>query len=668
MRALSSSKKGGRWTRRDFTKSSVAAIVLPSLALPQTGSSQAKDAPKGLASTAMQPLPLGSIRPQGWMLRQLRIQANGLTGHLDEFWPSVGPQSGWLGGTGESWERGPYYLDGLLPLAWLLDEPRLKAKAMRFVEWTLTHQQASGMIGPTSNNDWWPRMVMTKALAQYHDATGDARVLAVLTRYFRHQLSALPGRPLEDWGKYRWQDQAHVVEWLHERTGEAFLLDLLHILQVQGYDWVAAFRPFQYTGTTLRRSLDEEARLGGRMEKMRTHGVNHGQALKVAAVRFWLNYDRTRELGNFHHQLAELDRCHGQPNGMFSCDEQLAGLEQTHGTELCTVVETLYSLEVALATFGDSRIADRIERIAYNALPGTFDESMWAHQYDQQCNQVEAALLTKPWTSNGPESNLFGLEPNFGCCTANFHQGWPKFAAHSWMRTPDRGLAACFYVPCDLRTTVMDRPISVSVRTEYPFKEAVQIRLAMQEPVEAPLRLRIPDWAQGAQVTINGKPSEGAVAPGTFLLLRRVWRDGDQIDLHLPMSVRVEHGYRGAVTLLRGPIVFSLHPGESWVELVKRGPTSDWQVFPTKPWNYGLMLDNAPLQIIEREVAAIPFSGSEPPVVLQVKGRRIASWIAEDGVAGAVPVESEGEAGAEQTLELIPYGAARLRLTAFPKA
>jgi hypothetical protein len=89
-------------------------------------------------------LPLGSITPSGWLRRQLEIQARGLSGHLDEIWPDVGGNSGWLGGTGESWERGPYYLDGLLPLAYLLHDEALIAKAQRYVEWTLTHQAANG--------------------------------------------------------------------------------------------------------------------------------------------------------------------------------------------------------------------------------------------------------------------------------------------------------------------------------------------------------------------------------------------------------------------------------------------------------------------------------------------------------------------------------------------
>ena len=166
-------------------------------------------------------LPLGSVRPAGWLRRQLEIQANGLSGHLDETWPDVGPNSGWLGGTGESWERGPYYLDGLIPLAWLLDDARLKAKAQKYIDWILTHQAPNGMIGPASNDDWWPRIVALKALTQYQEFTGDPRVIPLMDRYFRYQLAELPKRPLRDWGKFRWQDELLSVIWLYNRTGVA---------------------------------------------------------------------------------------------------------------------------------------------------------------------------------------------------------------------------------------------------------------------------------------------------------------------------------------------------------------------------------------------------------------------------------------------------------------
>ena len=124
-----------------------------------------------LAPSEFSLLPLGSIVPTGWLRAQLQIQADGLGGHLDEVWPDVGPNSGWLGGNGESWERGPYFVDGLIPLAYALNSQRLKEKAQKFIEWTLKSQRADGMFGPRDQDDWWPRMVMLKALTLYQGQT-----------------------------------------------------------------------------------------------------------------------------------------------------------------------------------------------------------------------------------------------------------------------------------------------------------------------------------------------------------------------------------------------------------------------------------------------------------------------------------------------------------------
>jgi uncharacterized protein len=657
-------------TRRKFVE--VGATTLAAVAL-QPSSALALDRRESsakLAPTALVALPLGQIRPTGWLGRQLRIQADGLSGHLDEFWSDVSPQSGWLGGPGESWERGPYFIDGLLPLAWHLNDQTLKAKAMRFINWTLDHQAPSGMIGPTGNDDWWPRMVMVKVLAQYHDATADPRVIAVLTGYFHYQLASLPARPLRDWGKYRWQDEVLVVEWLYERTGDALLLRLAGLLERQGYDWIAGFANFRHTGVTSRAYLDPAAIGGNKSDGMETHGVNNGQALKTAAVRYRLSGEAAAECANFKRQIATLDRFHGIPNGMFSCDEHLAGLDPSHGTELCTVVETLYSLEVALVAFGDASIGDRIEKIAFNALSGTFDDDMWAHQYDQQSNQVQAGLNSKPWTTNGPESNLYGLEPNFGCCTANFHQGWPKFTSSLWMRSPDGGLVVSLYAPCEVETTVGDHKVSLSVETEYPFKQDVRIVLSPETPVSFPLRLRIPGWAHAATIRINGRPASIDAKPETFAFIDRLWVSGDVVDLHLPMLPSVSRWYNNSLAVMRGPLVFSLDPGESWVKLRDRGLTADWQVFPQRFWNYALLVDERSaeqVEVVEGRVGMKPFAAASPPVKLRLKARRIDAWRSEDGVAAPVPKGLQTSTLPEEMLDLIPYGAAKLRITAFPQ-
>lgn len=627
-----------------------------------------------LYSGAFSLLPLGTVQPQGWLLRQLEIQANGLSGHLDETWSDVGPESGWLGGKGESWERGPYYVDGLVPLAWLLDDQRLKVKAQKYIDWTLEHQTATGMFGPSTNNDWWPRIVMLKALTQYQEFTSDARVIPALDRYFRYQLSELPHRPLRDWGRFRWQDELLSVIWLYDRIGAAYLLDLARLLHEQGYDWMAQYADFKFKEKVTAQVLKLDQNKGLSDLALATHGVNNGQAIKTGPV--WsLVSGSAKDRNAVFQMLAELDRYHGLPNGMFSCDEHLAGPDPSQGSELCTVVETMFSLEQALAIVGDPALADRLEKVAFNALPGTFDDAMWAHQYDQESNQVECSLHHKPWVSDGPESNLFGLEPNFGCCTANFHQGWPKLVTSLFLLAPasgqDRqdGLAAAVYAPCVVKTMLNGVAVQIVEETNYPFHGRVLLTVNPASPVRFPLHLRIPGWATGAAVRVNGKAGPSPEA-GRFVTLERIWKPGDHVEIVLPMEPRVSRWFHDSVAIERGPIVFSFGIGEDWVKLRDRGMTADWQVFPRTAWNFALELDPSDpaesIEVVEQEVGQVPFSREHAAVQIHVKARKLDEWVAEDGAANPLP---QGPVKSELPVEritLIPYAAAKLRITAFP--
>jgi len=634
--------------------------------VPHAGEAIRNRAP--LAKNAFYLLPLGAVRPAGWLLDQMKIQANGLSGHLDQTWADVGSNSAWLGGTGEAWERGPYFLDGLVPLAYLLDDARLKAKAQKYLDWTLMNQMPDGMIGPRSNDDWWPRMVMVKALAQYEEATGDARVIPVLSRYFAYQLKSLPSRPLRDWGKFRWQDNALVVLWLYNRTGDPALIELARLLHRQGYDWQGQFTDFKYTQPITRDFIKLNEGGGLTDLALATHGVNNGQAIKASPVWSMVSNDE-RDRRAVQQQLAALDKYHGLPNGMFSCDEHFAGRNPSQGSELCTVVETMFSLEQSLAILGDGALGDRLERIAFNALPGTFTDDMWAHQYNQEPNQVECSLHRKPWTTDGPESNLYGLEPNFGCCTANFHQGWPKFAASLWMASQDDGLVAAVYSPCNVRTSVRGVAIELAEETEYPFRGTVRITVNPAAAVSFPLRLRIPGWADGATIHVNGVAQSATVSAG-FAHVERAWKRGDVVELRFPLIPGFAKGYKDSVSIDRGPLVFSFPIGESWVKLQDRGMTSDWQVFPLTPWNYALAVDTenaGELTAQEFPVGASPFSLKGAPVKIQVNARKLTKWRSLDGVAEEVPQSPVHSDEAEEKVTLVPYAAAKLRITAFPQ-
>ena len=614
-------------------------------------------------------LPLGAIKPQGWLRQQLKVQASGLTGHLDEIWRDVGPESGWLGGTGEAWERGPYFLDGLIPLAFELEDPALITKAKRWVEWTLSHQQPNGQIGPTKNDDWWPRMVMLKVLTQYQEATGDARVIPLMQRYFTYQAGQLDKHPLFEWSKYRWQDELVSIVWLYNRTGEPGLLDLARRIHGQGYDWRGQFEHFAFTTKQTRQTLGLKEGTNPEIA-MQSHGVNNAMALKASPV-WGLISGKDADMEAVHQQVQILDQYHGLPNGMFSADEHFAGPDPSQGIELCAVVEAMFSYENVEAILGDADFGDRLERIAFNALPGTLTDDMWAHQYDQQPNQISCTRTDRQWSTNGPESNLFGLEPNFGCCTANMHQGWPKLAESLWMATPDGGLATVVYAPNEVRTLVgAGTDVRIVEESDYPFEGHVRLIVEPQSTVRFPLRLRIPAWAEETTIQTNGKNVPGKIEAGSFYTLDRDWHSGDKIDIDFPMKVRVTHWYHNSVAVERGPLVYALAPTAEWSKLKDRGPASDWEVRPTSAWNYALAIDQKhperSIDVLQRSTQGAPFSMDGSRIELRLHGRRLPGWTVVKESAGPLPVSPVVSNEPEESLTLVPYGAAKLRITAFP--
>ncbi|MCK4579465.1 MAG: glycoside hydrolase family 127 protein [Candidatus Marinimicrobia bacterium] len=622
-------------------------------------------------------LPLGAVKAEGWLLGQLELAAQGMTGRLDEIWEDVGPENGWLGGKGETWERGPYWLDGLVPLAYLLDDKVLIDKAQKWIEWSLNSQREDGYFGPASDStrvfgsdertlawqekhkeDWWPHMIMLKVLQSYYEATGDERVIPFMQKYFQYQQAHIEQWPLDHWthwAKTRGGENLASIYWLYNHTGDKNLLKLGQTIFEQTENWTERFEA-DYPQDW--------------------HGVNTGMGIKQPAVYYQYSKDK-RYLEAVEAGITALMKYHGQINGLWSGDELLHGTDPTHGTEFCTVVEYMFSLETVLQISGNPVYADRLERVAFNALPTQIKADFTGRQYYQLPNQV---ICNREWhnfsTKHTEDEITYGLETGYGCCTANMHQGWPKFVANLWYATQDNGLAALVYGPSRVTALVGNgAEVTFLEETGYPFTETIKFTYTTDRTNVFPLHLRIPGWCKDAEILVNGKHNSRPEA-GVVAKISRTWSEGDVVELRLPMKVRISHWHERAAGVELGSLVFALKIQEKWERISGEDPYGDYEVYPEDAWNYFLLrkyIDKPEEHFVVKHAEAVPsqpWTTDAAPVWILAKGKRMPEWQLYGGVTGPTPFSpywrpKEYE-GPEEDLVLIPYGATTLRISEFP--
>jgi len=627
-----------------------------------------------LTPNSLSPLPMGSIRPEGWLLEQIEAQARGISRRFGEICPELAENGAWLRGADGDFTRAPYYLEGLIALGWTLNDEEFKQKAIRCVDWIIASQREDGWFGPEENRDHWPLMLALRALRCYFTASNDKRVLILMDRFFKYEYKSLTAHPLREWSVARGGENMELALWLYNITGQKYLIELCKKLRAQTLDWPNFFHTFSNAmpmskslrWERLREALAEEKdepligekRPYFHSQYHSTEGVNLAIGLKTPGV---INMFKSgfKEQGGFRFGWEKLMKHHGLPNGVYSCDSHLNGANPAQGTRLQAIVELMNSMEtlIGVGDFGDEP-ADILEKLAYNALAAAFNGDMTAYQRLQQANQVKISRDARKWYSEGDDANLFREAQNDLDC-ASCHQAWPKFAASQWYATADGGVEAISYAPCTVRCSFDGVPARIRVSGGYPFMQNVEISVSVKQPVEFPIYLRIPFWARQSMIYLpDGEIMQ--VRAGESSCIRRKWVSGDVIRLEMPAVPRVSRWYHQSGAVEFGPLLMALRPEANWTR------TPDGLCADTvEAWNRALVRDE-PMKLIQIEEDVRPFGkGSESPLGVMVKAAKI-DWPMDGANCAAVPMVPQFHKKSLDILELVPYGDSPLRICCFP--
>jgi Beta-L-arabinofuranosidase, GH127 catalytic domain/Beta-L-arabinofuranosidase, GH127 middle domain/TAT (twin-arginine translocation) pathway signal sequence len=601
-------------------------------------------------------LPIGAIEPRGWLRQQLLLMADGMTGHLGEFSHYLAPTSGWLTFKPHDagWEEMPYWLRGYGDLGYVLKDERVTREAKHWLDAALSSQQPDGYFGPPLNkahDDLWPNMLMLNALESLYESTGDQRVLPFMTRYCRFELN-LPQRKLlpGSWQKIRGGDNLASVYWLYNRTGDPGLLHLGQKLFQATADWT----------------------LGPQTQ----HGVNNAQGFREPATYYQQSHHPKHLEATERNYAAVMDTYGQVPGGMFGADESWrpGKTGPSQAAETCSMVEFMHSFEMLLKITGNPVWADRCETVALNSLPAALTPDLKGLHYLTAPNLVECDPSGQHDFGNAGYLLPFSPREVYRCCQHNVSMGWPYYAEHLWLATHGNGLAAVLYAPNAVEARVgHGARVRIEEETAYPFGETVELRLSLSEPASFPLLLRVPAWCEDAAVAVNGARLSAEAPPASYISIERTWQDGDRVELDLPMRISLPEWKQqaNAVSVNYGLLSFSLKIGERWEKVGGTEAWPDLAVYPTTPWNIGLIVDRANPGAsfrVERkpQIEKQPFDLAAAPLELRGEGRLVPNWTLAEKMASSPPRSPVTSAEPAQEITLVPMGCARLRVSVFP--
>ncbi|TKG93474.1 hypothetical protein EYV94_17155 [Puteibacter caeruleilacunae] len=656
-----------------------------------------------LKPSAFIKLPVGAVRPEGWVKTYLERQRDGLTGNLGNISAWLQKEdNAWLSKSGEGkwgWEEVPYWLKGYANIGYLLDDKQMINEAMVWINGAINGQRENGNFGPKrirkdGRQDFWGNMIMLYCLQSYYEYSGDQRVIDLMTKYFKYQLDFPEDKFLTwYWQKVRGGDNLHSVFWLYNRTGDKFLLDLAEKIHRNTADWTSRGHDLNAIHCRKHKRETVEEWPAWFHDQIDWHNVNHAQCFREPAQYYLLSGDQ-KDLAASYDNFDIMREHFGQvPGGMFGSDENARpGYDDPRqGIETCGIVEQMNSNEHMLRITGDPFWADHTEEVAFNTYPAATMPDFKSLHYITSPNMVlcDAANHHPGIDNRGP---FLMMNPfSSRCCQHNHAQGWPYFVENLWMATPDNGLLAAIYSASKVTAKVGESgEVTIHEKTNYPFEENIKLSIETESAVNFPLYLRIPAWCTNAKISVNGEKLDVVAKAKSYVVIERNWENDDEVVLEFPMQLNVTKWEKNhnSVSVSYGPLTYSLKIGERydrkesdktaigdsrWQEGVDKHNWPSYEILPTSNWNYGLVYDEVNLESsfkVERKEwpsSNFPFTLDEVPIVIKAKGKLIPSWkIDEHGLCGELkdsPVYTEEKT---EDIELVPMGAARLRICSFP--
>ncbi len=610
-------------------------------------------------------LPLGSVRPHGWLRAQLRRDLDqGFAARLDLLTPHARHDlfrdriassedflAWWDAETRGNW------LWGYAMMAHLADAPEHREQASELLAELLATQDPDGYLGiyapgerflhaDGENGELWAQSRALLPPSAWYEATGAEHIRASVRRAVDLTLGHYPeGIPYFRRGSHLGRDlitglthglcYLDVLEWLHQETGHPAYAEA----GIRFYaDFSAMPRPFPNDDLALPNLADPRQLFGG-------HAVHTAEHLRAL---LWVHTLAPQHVaaGLVESALQRLS-LYRLPSGALLGDENVHGLPSPDAAyEFCTTAELAASLASAVQKLGRADLGDWLEILVFNAAQGARLPDGSAIAYLSADTRLLATAGRRDSHAPAGPGGRFKYSPTHDdvacCCNPNAVRLLPQFVSRMWLRLGSgEGFAAMAYGPCTLHATVAGTRVEILEETGYPFSDSVEFVLTPERPVEFTLLLRQPAWAGTMDVSVAGAE---AVLLGGWWRIRKRWTPGERVSVRFSWQVRPETYANGESALLRGPLQYAL--------------PLEHRLLPTRDYPVPSLHD---YDVLPRDIAQgyrIPvLDRAAPDLGLAFESR---------ASGGDLPWDAPASVLLQGDTALVPLGCTVLRRAAFP--